>query len=175
MDYNEFRTNIQKKHHKNKFKINGSWGVYDAYKAIRKRRWYNIGRPLKEKEFYSIIRNMNNLLAKFLSYGETIILPAKMGKIELRKIEKGASIVNGKLKITYPINWEDTVRLWFEDEEARKNKTCLRFENKYIYRTKYCKYNANYENKSFYQFTLNKEIKKALKENINAGKTDTLW
>lgn len=175
MDYNEFKTRVQKKHSKSTYKIRSSWGVYDAYKDIRKEKWFNIGRPVKEKEFYAIIRSMNNILADKIANGETIVFPARMGKIELRKMEKGATIVNGKLRVTYPVNWEETIRLWFEDEEARKNKTLLRDENKYVYRTKYGKYNATYENKIFYQFVLNKKIKKALKENINKGIIDSLW
>jgi hypothetical protein len=41
------------------YKVNNSLGVYDAYKWIRKNKWFNIGRPLKEHEFYSIIRKVN--------------------------------------------------------------------------------------------------------------------
>ena len=47
--------------------INKSWGVYDAYKWIRKNKWFDIGRPLKEDEFYKIIRGINIKLAERLS------------------------------------------------------------------------------------------------------------
>ena len=45
------------------YKITNSIGVYDLYKLIRKNHWYDIGRPLKEHEFYAIIRKVNSLLA----------------------------------------------------------------------------------------------------------------
>lgn len=176
-DFNEFRIQTIGARCKGnrKAKVRNSYGVYDAYRNIRRNKWYDIGRPLKEKEFYSIIRGVNNLLADELSKGNSIVFPDKMGKLELRKQEVGASIVNGKLKVTYPIDWGETLKLWFEDKEARKDKTLLRQNVKNTYKVKYCKYDATYENKSFYEFTLNRFIKKALKEKINNGLTDTLW
>ena len=80
------------------YKITNSWGVYDAYKAIRKNGWYDIGRPLKEHEFYAIIRRVNSLLAEEIIYGKPVVLPSQMGTIELRKYPKGVRFVNGKLK-----------------------------------------------------------------------------
>lgn len=156
-------------------KVTNSYGVYDAYKHIRKNGWYDIERPIKEKEFYSIVRGVNKYFADEISNGNTVVFPSKMGKLELRKGQRGVSLVDGKLKVTYPINWEDTLRLWFEDKQARENKTLLRSENNYVYNVKYCKHDANYENKSFYEFALNRFIKRELKRKINNGQTDTLW
>lgn len=175
MDYTEFENTILKRKNKKIAKVRNSWGVYDAYKHIRKNNWYDIGRPLKEGEFYSIIRGVNNLLADEVAKGNTITFPQWMGKLELRKFERGVSLVDGKLKITYPIDWSETLKLWFENEEERKRKTLLRRQNKYVYHVRYCKHNANYENKTFYEFALNKFIKLALKDNINKGQVDSLW
>lgn len=175
MDYKEFNKIITKKGLPKKAKVTNSWGVYDAYKFIRKQKWYDIGRPLKEHEFYSIIRKVNDLLALEVSQGNEVVFPCRMGKLELRKIRRGVSIVDGKLKNTYPINWDETLRLWFEDEEARKDKTLLRNETQYVFHVKYNKFNANYENQCFYEFTLNRFIKLALKDNIKKGKIDALW
>lgn len=172
--FEDFCKSIHKKD-KKVMKITGSWGIYDVYKSIRKHKWYDIGRPLKEHEFYTIVREVNKRLADNLANGDTVTFPCKMGKLELRKHEAGVSIVNGKLRNTYPIDWLETLKLWYEDEEARKMKIKVRDEQKYIYRVKYCKDDATYENKVFYQFALNRFIKRALKENIKKGKTDTLW
>lgn len=175
VSFNDFQCNLLKKKEKKTAKVRNSFGVYDCYKHIRKNGWYNIGTPLSEHEFYTIIRSINNAIAKEIALGNDIKLPQKMGSLELRKRERGVSIVDGKLKITYPVNWEETIRLWFEDEQARKDKTLLRDEQKYVYKVKYNKYKANYENKTFYEFTLNRKIKKALKDNINKNKVDALW
>lgn len=175
MDYQEFRIQTVKANTKKQAKVRGSYGVYDAYKHIRRNKWYDIGRPVTEKEFYSIIRGVNKLLADEIALGHKVTFPSRMGYLELRKVENGVSIVDGKLKITYPINWDETLRLWFEDEEAKKKKTLVRDESKFRYRVRYNKYDATYENKSFYQFDLNRFIKQKLKDNIKSNKTDTLW
>ena len=157
------------------FKVRGSFGIYDCYKAIRRHKWFDIGRPLKEKEFYSIIRGVNNLIAEEIANGETVEFPEKMGKLELRKYQVGAYIKDGKLKVTYPIDWYATNKLWKEDEEARKNKTLLRHSNKWVYYVKYRNECANYENNTFYLFALNSFIKKKLSRNIKQNKVDTLY
>lgn len=157
------------------YKITNSIGVYDLYKKIRKNHWYDIGRPLKEHEFYAIIRGVNKLLAENIVNGETVVFPEQMGKLELRKYPRGVSFVDGKLKNTYPIDWKSTNQLWSEDEEEHRKKTLLRYETPIIYNVRYCKENATYENKTFYQFRLHQKVRKKLKENIVNGKTDTLW
>lgn len=156
-------------------KVSHSWGVYDSYKHIRKNGWYHIGRPVKEHEFYSIIRGVNDYLAQEIAAGRPVTFPCKMGKLELWKSECGASIVDGKLKITYPIDWSETMKLWYEDIESRNKKILLRKEDPYFYRIRYCKHRATYENKIFYAFALNRFIKKALTRNIQNGSVDTMW
>ena len=157
------------------YRITNSIGVYDIYKKVRKNHWYDIGRPLKEHEFYAIIRSINKLLAENIVNGETVVFPASMGKLELRKYPRGVSFVNGKLKNTYPIDWKSTNQLWAEDEEEYRKKTLLRYESPTVYHVRYCKEDATYENKIFYQFRLHQKVRKKLKENIVNGKTDTLW
>jgi hypothetical protein len=166
---------LHKTSHDKNFKVRHSWGVYDSYKYIRKKGWYNIGHPVKEKDFYAIIRNVNKLFAHELSEGHTVIFPFKMGRLELWKGKRGVSIVDGKLKITYPVDWNETLKMWYEDSETRKNKTLLRMENPYVYHLKYCKGEAVYNNKCFYEFALNRFIKRALSANIQEGKVDTFW
>ena len=158
-------------------RVQNSWGVYNCYKSIRKHGWFNIGRPVTEKEFYAIIRGVNDLLAEEIARGETVKFPERMGKLELRKYECGAFVKDGKLKVTYPVDWSETLKLWYRDEEAKRQKTLLRNENPFIYHVVYCAQgeNANYENKCFYQFALNTFVKKALSRNIKQGKIDTLW
>lgn len=173
--YQEFSTAIKNAGGRRNFKVSNSWGIYDAYKLIRRNKWYDIGRPLKEKEFYAIVRKVNQHLATQLALGHEVVFPSKMGKLELRKSKVGVSLLDGRLRITYPVDWDSTLRLWYEDAEEMKNKTLLRNENEYVYRIKYCKYEATYENKVFYEFTLNRFIRRALKENIKQGKTDTVW
>ena len=174
--FEEFRQQILKpKKGKKEFKITNSWGMYDAYKALRKAGWLDIDRPVKEKEFYSIIRGINKRLAHEVSLGKSIEFPARMGKLELRKQERGVSIVDGKLKVNYPVNWKETHKLWYEDPQAMRDKILMRYEIPYYYRIKYEVYNATYENKAFYQFKLNTFVQDNLSKNIREGKVDTAW
>lgn len=83
----EFRRRILKVDGPRKHKINNSFGVYDAYKFIRKNKWFDIGGPISEHDFYSIIRTINNQLAELLSCGHDITLPCQMGRLEVRKYD----------------------------------------------------------------------------------------
>lgn len=175
MKYEEFRDTIQKKTQQKQAKIRNCFGVYDCYKHMRKNSWYDIGRPLKEKEYYAIIRGINDLLAENIAGGIDVKFPWGMGNLEIHKVKCGVSLVDGKLKNTYPISWPKTIQLWYEDEEARKNKILVREEYEYLHIISYNKHDANYQNQSYYQFSPNRFVKLALAENIKKGKIDSLW
>jgi hypothetical protein len=85
--WKEFRISVCHLNEHRTHKVSGSLGVYDAYKYIRKNKWFDIGRPLTEHEFYSIIRRVNNYLAEELLKGHDISLPHRMGRLELRKYD----------------------------------------------------------------------------------------
>ena len=116
----EFRKKVLKVSESRVYRVNNSYGVYDAYKYIRKNKWFDIGQPVTEHQFYSIIRRMNNLLADTLIHGHDIELPCRMGTIEVRKYDARVSIEDGKVKTNLPIDWDRTLKLWSEDEEAYK-------------------------------------------------------
>lgn len=173
--YQEFENKVLKRYGHKKMKVTNSWGAYDAFKHMRKNKWYNIGRPVKENEFYKIIRSVNKLLANEIANGNTVVFPYRMGKLELRKVKRGVSIVNGKMRITYPVDWHSTLKLWYEDEEAKKNKSLIRHEAKEDYSIKYSKFAANYTNMIYYEFDLNRYIRLNLRDNITKGKIESLW
>lgn len=114
----EFRRRILKVDGPRKHKINNSFGVYDAYKFIRKNKWFDIGGPVSEHDFYSIIRTVNNQLADFLSKGHDVNLPCQMGRLEIRKYDAKITLQEGKIVTNLPIDWDKTLKLWSEDEEA---------------------------------------------------------
>ena len=171
--YKDFKSVIQGLQNTRTHKITNSLGVYDAYKYIRKNKWFDIGRPLTEHEFYQIIRRINNYLAEELVNGNDIIFPNRMGKLELRKRNSLPVIdKNGSLKVTYAIDWDNTLKLWYEDEEAFNNKTLVKIPERNIFRVKYNKDTANYENKSFMEFQVNRSIKTRLKQKIKNNEID---
>ena len=147
MTQNDFKNTIKKVQGKREHKVTDSIGVYDIYKIIRKNKWFNIGRPLKEHEFYSIIRSINNYLADNLVNGDDIVFPYGMGRLELRKINITPKIINGKLIISKPIDWDRTLKLWYEDNESFKQKTLVRVENNDLFKITYNKNKAKFNNK----------------------------
>lgn len=172
----EFKRRVRKLTEHRKHKVRNSLGVYDAYKWIRKNKWLDIGKALTEHEFYSIIRDVNNLISAEISLGKEVKLPNRMGSIELRKYDKSIKIgKDGKVVTNLPIDWDSTLKLWYEDEEVYKNKTLLRIDEKEIYKIVYNKEKANYNNRSFYEFSFNKDLKIRLKRNIKEGLVDALY
>ena len=169
---NDFLNSIKKANDPRTHKVSNSLGVYDAYKWIRKNKWLNIGRCLTEHEFYSIIRRVNNYLAESLILGNDIILPNKMGRLELRKYDVRFSFKDGKVKNNLPIDWDKTLKLWHEDEEAYRDKTLVKIEEKEIFKVYYNKHLADYTNKVFYEFNVNRELKTRIKQRIKEGRLD---
>ena len=43
-----------------------------------------------------------------------------MGRLELRKVNINPKIINGKLIVSKPIDWDRTLKLWYEDNESFK-------------------------------------------------------
>ncbi len=172
MSLEDFKRTTLKLNEPRTHKVTGSLGVYDAYKYIRKNKWLNIGRPLSEHEFYSIIRKVNEYLADSLLQGHDIVLPHKMGRIEVKKYEARITLEGNKVKTNLPIDWDRTLKLWYEDEESYKNKTLIKMEEKEIFKVCYNKSKADFNNKSFYQFDINRDLKRRLKQQIKNGALD---
>ena len=168
----DFLSSVKKLNESRTHRVNNSLGVYNAYKFLRKRKWVDIGRSLTEHEFYSIIRRVNDYLAESFLQGNDIKLPHRMGRIELRKYDAKIDIVDGKVKTNLPIDWDRTLKLWYEDEEAYKEKTLVKMQEKEIFKVYYNKQLADYNNQVFYEFNVNRELKRRLKQRIKEGKLD---
>ena len=169
---NEFRRKVLKLNKSRTHKIRNSLGTYDAYKWIRKNKWLDIGRPVTEHEFYTIIRQVNNYLAENILNGEDVVLPHRLGTIELRKYDNRVYICNGKVVDNLPIDWDRTLKLWSEDEKEYKKRTLIKMEEKETFKVFYNKRTANYENKSFMQFKINRDLKRNLKQRIKNKTVD---
>ena len=168
----EFRRKVLKVDHSRNHKVKNSIGVYDIYKHIRKNKWYDIGQPITEHQFYTIIREVNNVLADNLLKGNDIVFPNKMGRLEVRKFEPIIRFEDNKLTVRLPIDWDRTLKLWSEDEEAYKERTLVKMEEKEIFKVCYNKTRADFPNKGFYQLQINRDLKIALKKKIKLGNFD---
>ncbi len=166
------RSDILKVKDSRKHSIRNSLGIYDAYKYIRKNKWFNIERPLKEHEFYSIIRTINNYLIDYFLDNKPIIFPQRMGMLELRKYPTRIEYKNNKLVTNLPIDWDSTLKLWCEDETAYKERTLVKMEEKELFRIYYNKQSAIFNNKGFYSFKVNRDLKIKVKQRIKDGVLD---
>ena len=160
--WKEFREKVLKVKESRNHKIRNSYGVYDAYKYYRKTKPKDSKYILTESQYFSIIRKINLRLAKSLIEGKDVILPNRMGTLEIRKRDQIIRFEGKKLVTNMPIDWEKTLKLWYEDSEAYTNKTLVRENMQEIYSVYYNKSRALYKNKLFYKFSPNREISKQI-------------
>ena len=172
MEEQEFLNKVRKVKESRNHKVKNSYGIYDGYKFYRKNKPKDPKYVLTESQYFAITRKVNEFLAEALSKGEDVILPFRLGRIEVRKYESRITWDGKKVKSNLPIDWDRTLKLWYEDEEAYKNKTLIKIEEKEIYKIFYNRNLADCTNKSFYQFNFNRELKKKLKYNIKEGEVD---
>lgn len=169
----EFKRRVRKINQPKNYRVRNSLGVYDAYKYYRKNKPKDKQFVLSESQYFSIIRRINLLLVEELLSGNDIKLPKAMGTIELRKYDRRIKIgTDGKIYTNLPIDWEKTLELWYEDEESFKNKTLIRMDEKEIFKVYYNRESATYNNKSYYEFLFNKDLKTRLKQKIKGGLID---
>ena len=172
MGYKEFINELKGVHEKRTHKITNSFGIYDGFKFYRKNKPKDKKFVLTESQYFAITRDINKKLADALANGDDINLPERMGRIELRKYKLEPKMdEEGKLIYKAPINWDATLKLWYEDEEAMKNKTLIKIESKENYRVIYNKSKALYNNKSFYSLHINRDLKKKI---FTAAKEGTI-
>ena len=172
MTYEEFKFNVQHLNSLRIHKVKNSYGVYDGFKYYRKNRPKEHKYVLTESQYFSIIRRVNELLGEALINGEDVTLPYRLGRLEVRKYEARITTDGKKVRTNLPIDWDRTLKLWYEDKESYKNKTLIKVEEKEIYKVYYNRNVAEFTNKTFYQFDVNRELKRKLKQNIKEGKLD---
>ena len=137
MEYDEFRATTLKLRSKKNFKITNSYGTKEAWRWIKKNKWLNIGQPITEHDFGTIIKSINLFLQDQLLQGHDINLPLSMGRIELRKFKTHIKVGQEGIKTNMMVDWKRTLELWNEDIEAKNNKTLIRMEAKEIFKFYY--------------------------------------
>lgn len=172
----EFRSRILRRSESRTHKVRGSLGIYDGYKFYRKNKPKESQYVLTESQYFAITRKVNDLLAEELIKGEDVKFPHRMGRLEIRKNDREVRIgKNGEIITNLPIDWDQTLKLWYEDEEAYKAKTLIKVDEKEVFRVYYNRGFANYNNKSYYEFQVNRELKKRLKQRIKEGRIDAMY
>ena len=117
---------------------------------------------------------MNNLVADYLIENKSIRLPAGFGKLEVVKYETKSWIdESGKFISTKKVDMNSTIRLWYEDEESRINKTLVRYDDEFVFRFNYPQHGRMYKYNGYYSIKFNRQLQQKLKLAIQAGNYDT--
>lgn len=149
---------------KKEYNIRNSWGVYDFYKYYRKTKPKDPKFIISDVQYYAIFRRVNELLVDSLVRTGELEFPYKMGKLIVFKKTLGSWIApNGNRYTSRKVNWDKTLELWYNDEEAYKNKTLLYFENDERLTIRYNKTKAEFKNKYYYEFKPSRDIDRRVK------------
>lgn len=154
-------------------KITNSLGIYDGFKYYRKNKPIDKKYVLTASQYYTITRKINELLIQSFLQGSDIVFPLRLGRLEARKYETKCKFnKEGKLINNFPIDWDKTLKLWYEDEEAYNNKTIVRAEEKEVFNIYYNRIKGDYTNKVYYDFKPNRDFKIRFKKYIKEGLVD---
>lgn len=168
--YDLFLKKVKNVNNTRKHKVKKSYGTYDAFKYYRKIRPKYKKYVLKDVEYFNIIRTINNKIRDCLSLGKEVKLPCYMGILTICKEDRGVSIDSkGKVHNNYPVDWQKTLKLWYDDPEAYNNKILVKNPVKELYNLIYRKSKAKFKNQLYYSFAFNRALKIKLKQNINEG------
>lgn len=168
MEEQEFYAEVKNVKGNRNHKVVGSLGVYDAFRWYRKHKPEDKKFVLTDSQYFRIIRSVNLLLREELLQSDDVVLPCKMGKLEVRRKEASIKRVSNTIKTNLPVDWQATLKLWYEDSECYNKRQIVRANVPKIFRIYYNKSKANYNNKAFYQFTPNRELKVLLKQKIKS-------
>lgn len=156
-DFNDFRRRVLKINGKRNHNITNSMGVRDAYRWCRKNKVFK-DKAVSTKDFYGIVRTVNNLFAEELKQGRDVRFPQRMGQLEVRKYNTYVKFVDGKVHTNRGVNWKATLELWNKDEEARESKLLIRSEDKKAFSIFYNRHVGEFNNKYIIQFKPNRAL-----------------
>lgn len=167
------RKDILKINDKRIHSIKNCYGCSDIYKYLISNGM--LDKSIKLSDFSRSINIVNELISYTILRGIKVELPYKMGTLELVKRKAEATFDGNDTKNNFPINWNETIKYWEEDEDARKNKKLIKYISPDIFKIKYSTRNAKFKNKTFYQFRTNRSLKLRMKELVDNDKLDAIY
>jgi hypothetical protein len=129
--------------------------------------------PVDIKIYISIVNGyMKFMMAKLFHRGE-VMLPERLGSIDIIGHKPTVEIVDGKIKGLAP-DWAKTKQLWESDEEAKVAKTLVYHFNEDTagvrYRFRWSKNRVMVANKTLYSIRMSRDNKRALSALVKQGK-----
>lgn len=141
----------------------------DIFRTVRGTSLRGLG--IKEKEFCSIVNNINKKIADAILNGDLVKLPCSMGTLVPMQQETLYMNKHGKLVINRPVDWKATMELWDSDPQAKSENIRIRHDVDKRFKIIYSKKGANFRNKYYVKF---KPIKSLREEFINRAVEGTI-
>lgn len=175
-EYDEFRWKLLKiGEKKGNYSINNSYGAKDIYRWIKKNKFFDIGAEFTESEFRIIINEINNAVLETVLMGKKYNIPCNMGSFDIVEHKCENKIRDGKLVSNFAIDWDSTVKLWYEDIESKNNKVLIRHEYRYTYKFTYSRNRKKLTNLTFFNFTEARNVRFKIRRKLDSVGTGTLF
>jgi hypothetical protein len=155
MTYEEYRDKIKKVKEPRNRRIKNSYYYLDAWK------YYVRTTPGQHHIPYNlcckVIRSINQYMMNTIVEEGSVKLPYGLGELTVVVSTSTPKMKNGKLKVPNKIDWDATLKLWYEDKEAEKNKIVVRRRNSRRLIFYYIKKRHRVNNIMFYNFRFLRE------------------
>ncbi len=161
-EYKEWLGKLQKWGSK-PYRLGHCLGARDAFHWVRKNKWKALdGKPCDKLLYGKVISTVNQCLREMLLEGHQIEFPYQMGTILLSCYPAKIWESDGEYKTNYKVDWKKTLQYLWEDKEAMDNHPRIKRIEPRIYRVRYTKRKAHFQNRYFYLFRANRSLNRTL-------------
>ena len=150
-----------------KRKLKTEIGKSQLYKFYK----YNHSKPLGQSDFRKVVSLFNAKLADRIARGLVVNMPYGLGCLGVVKHPvkiKEVTLKDGRKRLTAPINWQETNKLWKEYPELRREKWVYH-ENDVYYRSKWGRKECTVPNIVYYQFKRSEQLSRKICKAIKSG------
>jgi hypothetical protein len=116
--------------------------------------------------YSKIIRYIHSLLKESLLSTGSIDLPYGLGRFEIKSHNGVIYMKDNKVKRSMAVNWEETLKYWFSNENGEKKKILIYNKQGPIYRVVWVRKKLRTKNLVYYSFNTSRTLKKELKQQI---------
>lgn len=154
-------------------KIPAHYGMSDFYKYYKE----HSEDPVSPSVYNKVVSLFNEkVIDEIINKSKVYTIPFLRLKIGIRKSKPKIKFKDGVVVNGNPVDWVTTKKLWETDEEAKKNKTLVRFLNKhtfgYVFKIHALKFAARFKDKALFRFKPNRKFQRDLSKRINDKNKD---
>lgn len=151
-DLREFMIQAKNVHGPRYHRAANSYDTKDFYRNYIKGLDRQSDLFVTERKYGEIIKATNDIIQERLLDGCQVVFPYGLGSLQIESRENVANIVDGKIHTSYMIDWNETLKLWFENDECRQRKMLVRTDAPLRYVVKYRRPTVPMTNKQYLCF-----------------------